>query len=163
MIDAFRLSNTAYSAVFVAADEHTAVDIAAQLAQERSMTIWSPARVLVTADDPDRPIHLETHFAKEPAGADVVTKGAIVDIVMLAECSVIIGTCLSQFSRLAAELSLSRANLQRPPVGLDVAMCRGNTNHAYAVSQDWRSTTDMWPWMRTDEDVRSERDVLPAV
>ena len=81
------------------------------------------------------------------AGAEVaaLTEGVVGDIWLLAHANYIIGSCLSQVSRLGAELQYATGRARAPPVGLDAALCRAFPSaRPYSVLADWRDGFDLW-------------------
>jgi hypothetical protein len=80
--------------------------------------------------------------AQEIAG---LTRGVVGDVWLLSHAQYLVGTCLSQVSRLAAELAFAGGRARAAPVGVDAALCRAFPMPApYAVLADWRATFDVW-------------------
>ena len=74
-----------------------------------------------------------------------LTAGVVGDVWLLSHAHFLIGTCLSQVSRLAAELQLAAGRARGPPVGLDARLCRAFPMPApYTVLADWREAPDAW-------------------
>ena len=73
-----------------------------------------------------------------------VTVSVIRDIHVMSCAERFVGTCLSQVSRLAAELMYARGRQVDPPVGLDHDSCRRFPSHSYAIPLDWRGWFDVW-------------------
>jgi hypothetical protein len=87
------------------------------------------------------------------ASALGLTEGVISDIWALAHSTHFVGTCLSQVSRTAYDLSYAAGRARAAPVGLDVPACRARGHHFMAIAADWRSTFDAWT-----DDGRAEED-----
>ena len=66
-----------------------------------------------------------------------VLNGIVQDITLLSECDVLIGTCMSQVSRMAAELMVDR--MIAPPIAMDLALCRSFPAHFVDIEMEWRS------------------------
>ena len=74
-----------------------------------------------------------------------LTSGVVTDIWLLSHANYMVGTCLSQVSRLAYELQYASGRARSHPVGLDAAMCRAFPMPApYSLMADWRETFDVW-------------------
>lgn len=88
-------------------------------------------------------------FAEEAlaaAAGDVaaLTAGVVGDVWLLSHANYLIGTCLSQVSRLAYELAYAAGRARAPPVGLDARLCRSFPMPApYTVTADWRDGFDV--------------------
>jgi hypothetical protein len=67
-----------------------------------------------------------------------VTAGIVADVSALAASAALVGTCLSQVSRLAYELSFAAGVARLPPVALDAHLCAG-APHAHAILAEWRA------------------------
>lgn len=101
-----------------------------------------PGRLSEEADPPG-----EAEAAQAAASADVaaLTAGVIGDVWALSHANYLLGSCLSQVSRLAYELALAAGRARAPPVGLDARLCRTFPMPApYAVMADWRDSHDVW-------------------
>ena len=75
------------------------------------------------------------------------TAGCVVgDVWLLAHANYLVGTCLSQVSRLAAELQYAGGRARSAPVGLDARLCRSFPMPApYTLLGDWRDApADAW-------------------
>jgi hypothetical protein len=71
-----------------------------------------------------------------------MTAGVVADILALSEAQALVGTCLSQVSRTAFDLSYARGNALLPPVGLDTAACATlPLPHPYAILAQWQNAT----------------------
>lgn len=80
--------------------------------------------------------------AREVAG---LTEGVVADIWTLSHANYLIGTCLSQVSRLAFELQYAAGRARAHPVGLDARLCRAFPMPApYTITADWREVHDVW-------------------
>ena len=92
---------------------------------------------------PPRPWEEGTYAAAE--GVKAVTSGVVADIWLLSHANYLIGTCLSQVSRLAYELQYATGRARGPPVGLDARLCRSLPLPApYSILADWRESADAW-------------------
>lgn len=70
-----------------------------------------------------------------------VTHGVVADIAALAQAHALIGSCFSQVSRLAAELSLVAGYAREQPVSLDAAACSAFPLHSYTIALQWMPMT----------------------
>ena len=76
-------------------------------------------------------------FQRKVVKSRHVLNGIIQDITLLSECNVLIGTCMSQVSRLAAELMVVN-NMIAPPIAMDLALCRSFPAHFVDIEMEWR-------------------------
>eukprot|EP00940_MAST-03C_sp_MAST-3C-sp2_P001351 g1351.t1 len=67
-----------------------------------------------------------------------VLAGIIQDITLLSDCSVLVGTCMSQVARLAADLMLGNGNMIAKPVALDLSLCETFPAHFFPIDMEWR-------------------------
>jgi len=105
----------------------------------------APVRLPASVAPEGLPASVERLVAGVDAQAVVdLTAGVILDIHLLAHASYLVGSCLSQVSRLAAELQLAAGRALAPPVALDTLHCRMHPLHASAVRLDWRDSFDVW-------------------
>jgi hypothetical protein len=75
-----------------------------------------------------------------------ITAGAVVDVWTLAHNSGFVGTCLSQISRVAAELSYAWGLALWHPIGMDAEFCQAfPVPHPYTLMSEWRSSTRTLP------------------
>ena len=82
------------------------------------------------------------------AAVAALTEGVVGDIWLMSHANYIIGSCLSQVSRLAAELQLATGRARGPPVGLDAALCHAYPlAHPYAMLGDWRDAPHAEGWL----------------
>jgi hypothetical protein len=91
---------------------------------------------------------LEAMSAKRDSMLDVfeITAGAVVDVWTLAHNSGFVGTCLSQISRVSAELSYAWGLALWHPIGMDAEYCHAfPIPHPYTLMSEWRSSTRTLP------------------
>ena len=73
-----------------------------------------------------------------------LTEGVIMDIYSLSHTQYIIGTCLSQVSRISSEIQYNYGYNQYPPIGLDTGLCRERSLHPYSIQMNWQHEFDTW-------------------
>ena len=74
-----------------------------------------------------------------------LTAGVVGDIWLLSHSNYLVGTCLSQVSRMAYELMYATGRARAPPVGMDGRLCRAFPMPApYTITADWRESFDLW-------------------
>ncbi len=59
-----------------------------------------------------------------PVSHVVAAYGHLQDIFGMSCCSYLVGSCMSQVSRLAADLMYAKGFMRAPPVGFDCEVCR---------------------------------------
>jgi hypothetical protein len=75
-----------------------------------------------------------------------ITAGAVVDVWALAHNSGFVGTCLSQISRISAELSYAWGLALWHPIAMDAEFCHAfPIPHPYTIMSEWRSSTRTLP------------------
>ena len=73
-----------------------------------------------------------------------LTDAVVTDILALSHGTHLVGTCLSQVSRVAYDLAYAAGRARAAPVGLDAARCRAHAVHFFPVAADWREAFDAW-------------------
>lgn len=103
-----------------------------------------PLRMDIRRVDLDQ-LQLPAAESLNPLLQDLVSllDSVVADTWVLAHGDHLIGTCLSQISRIASEL-MQAAGRQRSIIALDNDMCRRFGRHFYSIMQDWRESWDVF-------------------
>jgi hypothetical protein len=129
--------------VFLCSDDASVIEAgAAALAANGEFDVYTS---VASHDSPKTPVSVadnvgecaQGHIASNPHLAYKMTAGVVADIAHLAECAYLIGTCMSQVSRLASELMHARGGLKSRPIALDYDGCNSLTTHYYPIEVPW--------------------------
>ena len=129
--------------VFLCSDDASVIEAgAAALAANGEFDVYTS---VASHDSPKTPVSAadnvgecaQGHIASNPQLAYKMTAGVVADIAHLAECAYLIGTCMSQVSRLASELMHARGGLKSRPIALDFDGCKSLTTHYYPIEVPW--------------------------
>ena len=128
----------------VASDNATVRAVASRRSRHWAATLLADAPLLQARGAADFTGNVEVALAQpamasSPAGYSV-TAGVVRDVHLLSHTAVIVGSCMSQLARLAAELAVARGVAQTPPLGFDAPECMAFQGHWFSLPLPWQ------PW-----------------
>ena len=128
--------STGEDRIFLASDdEGVLLDGMARLRNE--FRVFTSQASVKSPRAPAQDTCAQEHIVHNPHQAFGMTVGVISDIAFLAECGFLIGTCMSQVSRLASELMQGRGALRASPIALDWNACASFQTHYYPIEVPW--------------------------